>query len=276
MTTEPYRTQIPNIIDDLGLDPFERALYVHYKRTCGENPDGYSNETTETISGKLRMSTGQVSNARKSLITRGLIIATSTRPVVVKIVNIWELNRIYYQAERESRPNIDGWTVNQLKLWSSNIHTVKLSEHNECKLVSLGETNPSDIHLVKLNGNMSSNIHTVKQRSKESYSIESKREREESRSQDLNERELLGKAINDVCEYDSATLTNKTRERLAYALDVLWRKKATPALVSKFRSEYWWGTSPPKPDQVIEEWPRFLSTLKSKEPLKQVVKVSAK
>lgn len=51
----PHRTQIPNIVDDLGLDPYERALYVHYKRVCGENQGAYCYEATKTTAQKTKM-----------------------------------------------------------------------------------------------------------------------------------------------------------------------------------------------------------------------------
>ncbi|GAF99333.1 unnamed protein product, partial [marine sediment metagenome] len=32
-----YFTMMPNIIDDMGLDPYAFRLYVHLRRVAGEN-----------------------------------------------------------------------------------------------------------------------------------------------------------------------------------------------------------------------------------------------
>lgn len=158
----PHRTQIPNIVDDLGLDPYERALYVHYKRVCGENQGAYCFEATRTTAGKVKMSTGQVSLARKSLAERGLIIVQAeSRPVVVTVVNIWEINTSFYKLEY--RPDVTDWTIEQVKIWlhdmSTDVHTVNVSSHNDIDTRSPSEHPPID---------MSSDVHTVKQRSKDS------------------------------------------------------------------------------------------------------------
>jgi hypothetical protein len=167
----PNRTQIPNIVDDLGLDPYERALYVHYKRVCGENQGAYCYEATRTTAGKVKMSTGQVSSARKSLTERGLIIVQAeTRPVVVTIVNIWEINTAFYKLEY--RPDVDTWTIEQVQVWlydmSTDVHTVNVSSHNDSDIRSPDERNLTeyvpDVHCVNIGDNMSSDVHTVKQR----------------------------------------------------------------------------------------------------------------
>jgi hypothetical protein len=35
-----YRTEIPNMIFDIGLTPYEVALYGHFKRVCGAEKGG--------------------------------------------------------------------------------------------------------------------------------------------------------------------------------------------------------------------------------------------
>lgn len=279
---EPFRTQIPNIIDDLGLDPFERALYVHYKRTCGENPQGYSNETTETIRKKLKMSAGQVSQARKTLAERGFIRMQDTRPVVVTVVDIWDLNHIYYQLEREQRPDIDGWTVGRLQLWSSDVHTVNVNGNNSGNLCSPSETNTpdvhhmneklEDVHMVKLNDNMSTYIHPVKQRI-ESINRESNKERE---SRPRDKPGPLALSLARICLINLDTVTNGAKKKYFDALNILIDTKATAEQVKGFGE--WWKTnwrgkngSPPLPNQVCDLWGEFQAGYQPKK-----VSISAK
>jgi DnaD/phage-associated family protein len=63
-----YRTELPNLYDDAGLDPFEFRLLAHYKRV------GACTEGTRTTAGVCKMSTGQVSQKRRSLHRKGFIV----------------------------------------------------------------------------------------------------------------------------------------------------------------------------------------------------------
>ena len=128
MTDKRYRTELPNIIDDLGLNPYERALYVHYKRVCGAT-GGICNEAVRTTSEKTKMAVGKITPTRLALEKKGLITTSGgglgrngTTPV--EIIDIWELNTAFY-AEKE-RPDIDGWTINQLDDWLKNVHHVNI------------------------------------------------------------------------------------------------------------------------------------------------------
>lgn len=114
-----YRTEIPNIIDDLGLDPYERTLYVHYKRVCGAS-GGQCTEGVRGTAEKTKMSFAKVSSTRQALIDRGLILMQPHGEVggfAVTIVDIWHLNTAYYADK--NRPGIDGWTIKQLEEWVS-------------------------------------------------------------------------------------------------------------------------------------------------------------
>lgn len=120
MTDEKkYRTEVPNIIDDLGLDPYERTLYVHYKRVCGAS-GGQCTEGVRTIASKTKMSVGKITKARTVLLERGLIAGAVQhgKDSAITVIDIWELNTIYYGEK--TRPSIDGWTVKQLKHWADN------------------------------------------------------------------------------------------------------------------------------------------------------------
>ena len=124
-----WRIELPNLIDDLGLDPYERTLYVHYKRRCGAN-DGECFETVRTTASTTRMSIGKVVKGRRSLAKRGLITATEGAPdrkgkkgtpVKIHIVDIWRLNFIYFSVDKRKRPEVTDWIVKQLSDWVEGI-----------------------------------------------------------------------------------------------------------------------------------------------------------
>lgn len=107
-----YYSMIPNIIDDLRLTASEIRLYLHYKRRAGELQDGRCYESTETTARFLRMSKSTVCNVRKKLAQQHLIeIKKIPRGhgeyayCEVKIGDIWELNKAYYDSlQSTNRP----------------------------------------------------------------------------------------------------------------------------------------------------------------------------
>lgn len=62
-----YRTEIPNIVFTLGLDPYALALYCHLKRTAGAADGGLCYKSTRTLAEETGMSIGKVSEARSEL-----------------------------------------------------------------------------------------------------------------------------------------------------------------------------------------------------------------
>jgi DNA-binding MarR family transcriptional regulator len=86
-----YRTEIPNLIDEMGLSPFEIALYVHVKRRAGDS--GVCNENSRELAEATRMSAGQVSAAKRELVMRGLIEVRKVKGRdVISISDIWQKN----------------------------------------------------------------------------------------------------------------------------------------------------------------------------------------
>lgn len=153
-----YRTEIPNIIDDLGLDPHERALYVHYKRACGGNDCEWV-ESIRVTAQRTKMSVGRASEARKSLVERGLIrlISKGNDGTAVRAVNIWDLNTLFYQ--QEYRPDIDGWKVEQLREWCEGVHIMNTLEQEE-----LPDSQPKEVGVQDVNGsvhNMKAGVHNM-------------------------------------------------------------------------------------------------------------------
>jgi Helix-turn-helix domain len=95
-----YRTEIPNMIFDIGLTPYEVALYGHFKRVCGAEKGGTCWKSVSTLAKETGMSAGRVSEARAELARRGLIYMRQPKGpgtgVTVTIVDIWPQNMARY------------------------------------------------------------------------------------------------------------------------------------------------------------------------------------
>jgi hypothetical protein len=97
-----YRTEIPNMVFDIGLTPYEVALYGHFKRVCGAEPGGLCWKSVSKLSKETGMSAGRVSEARAELARRGLIRMSQPKGpgtgVTVTIVDIWPQNMARYST----------------------------------------------------------------------------------------------------------------------------------------------------------------------------------
>lgn len=60
-----YRTEIPNIIFSLGLDPYEFSLYCMYKKIAGDK--GACWQSNRTLVNQLKMSDRKMREVKKSL-----------------------------------------------------------------------------------------------------------------------------------------------------------------------------------------------------------------
>lgn len=93
-----YRTELPNLADDSGLDPYEFRLLAHYKRI------GTCTESVATTARKCKMSTGQVSEKRDSLAGKGWITAEEV-PVLngfsyrINVIDRWLENYAKYSGK---------------------------------------------------------------------------------------------------------------------------------------------------------------------------------
>lgn len=64
---QKYYAAIPNIVFDLGLNPYELALYGHFKRAAGNKKVGVCWKSRATIARESGMSSGMVTKARQAL-----------------------------------------------------------------------------------------------------------------------------------------------------------------------------------------------------------------
>lgn len=92
----PYRTELPNLIDDLDLSVYAFRLYVHIKRVSGAN-GGSCYQGTRALAEHCHMSVGQISKAKQELLDKGLVTKTQ-RPVSGGLVDdltpvdMWDQN----------------------------------------------------------------------------------------------------------------------------------------------------------------------------------------
>ncbi len=96
-----YRTEIPNLVLELGVSPYALALYVHLKRTAGQ--DGACYKGTRRLAEDTGISVGKISDARKELEEAGLIevqrFENRRKSAEVTCNDIW-LKNFQHFAER--------------------------------------------------------------------------------------------------------------------------------------------------------------------------------
>lgn len=91
-----YRTELPNKIFDLELDPFEGWLYSHLKRIAGA-AGGHCFMSIAVLAAKCKMSENTLRKAKKELAKKGLIRVEqgnyeAGKADKIYIVNIWREN----------------------------------------------------------------------------------------------------------------------------------------------------------------------------------------
>lgn len=131
-----WRTELPNLYDDMGLDPYEFRLLAHYKRV------GNCTENVETTAEKIKMSTGKVSQVRASLWKKWKLISLGRNKFggfTVKVKDIWEKNFAHYSAKRKGASRGEG------------VHAVKKGFTTRKRASPRGE----GVHVVKQRSNNS-------------------------------------------------------------------------------------------------------------------------
>src|SRR5690348_11509969 len=102
-----YRAELPNVIDDFGLTPYEYRLYGHYKRSCGT--DGDCEQGVRYLARICGMSTGKVTKVKHKLIEYGLIWLDETDSKAdesdkVSLPDLWPFNfQIYHLPKGPQR-----------------------------------------------------------------------------------------------------------------------------------------------------------------------------
>lgn len=245
-----YRTEIPNIIDDLGLDPHERALYVHYKRSCGGNDCEWV-ESARVTGQKTKMSHTRASTARKSLVDRGLVclVPKGNDGTAIRVIDIWELNTLFYQDKH--RPDIDGWTINQLKEHYPGVNIIYTLEQEE---PSNSETEGVGVNNVNTSVN---NMNNKKEPIKKE--LEGKEENSPIPEKSLSPSQKMFTVLAEVCRCNIKLM----RGQLNKAEKELREAGVTPETIKAF-GKWWYGNDfrgkqdqPPTLKQVKETLGQF-------------------
>ncbi|MEO7716271.1 MAG: hypothetical protein ABIY70_08705 [Capsulimonas sp.] len=109
------RTEIPNIVYEMRLDPFAFALYSHVVKTAGE--DGVCYKSTETLAEEAVMSAGKVSASKKILFApreelggKSLLVCEKkagrhggSPKHHMRVVDVWPDNKIFWDEIAERR-----------------------------------------------------------------------------------------------------------------------------------------------------------------------------
>jgi hypothetical protein len=101
-----YRTEIPNIVDDLDLSVYAFRLYVHLKRVAGDS--GKCWQSTDTLAKSCKISNGMISKAKDELVEKRLIEITEEKlqrggraAHHITIVDIWLENFVKYSGRQQ-------------------------------------------------------------------------------------------------------------------------------------------------------------------------------
>ena len=104
-----YRTEIPNVVLEMGLSPYALTLYLHLKRTAGQN--GKCWKSVRTLAEETSVSKSEIARTRTELEERELIAVEQPKdprkPSVVSIVDIWEKNFDHFREKKARVPHGD-------------------------------------------------------------------------------------------------------------------------------------------------------------------------
>jgi len=100
-----YRTELPNLLDDMGLSVYAFRLYAHIKRVAGASENGRCYQGTRTMAEACKMSVGQVSKAKRELLNANPALieihpGEKGQSDTIFILDIWQENFARYSGQR--------------------------------------------------------------------------------------------------------------------------------------------------------------------------------
>lgn len=138
-----YRTEIPNMVDEMGLSVYAFRLYVRFKRVAGDQ--GKCFYTTPQLAEQCKMSEGSVSKAKKELVALGLIAIDRDDKWIrdnITIVDVWPANFAYFadinppvvcspheQADKNERSKNEPQEAASVHHMNSTVHVVNTPVH---------------------------------------------------------------------------------------------------------------------------------------------------
>lgn len=202
-----YRTELPNLYDDLGLDPYEFRLLAHYKRVCGAD-GGSTFEGTRKTAEHCNMGVGTVSEARKSLEERDLIsLEKFGQRLIVTIEDVWAEN---FQEYAGGKDNQDGGIV---------------------ETEGGGETQDSTEREA---GESSQGGDEVRAEAREVDAVAKE-------GRELTDQQLMFQALCDVCRKDYRVISDKDKARIGRVAGKLVKAGYTPEQVEfSYGEGGWW------------------------------------
>lgn len=101
-------TMIPNVVFEMNLPPIQLSLYTHLRRICGET--GRCWMKSETLAERCGVSEGAISQAKKELVSKGLLRVEKGSRLKhetdrIHLVDIWDKNREFFK-NRELRSSL--------------------------------------------------------------------------------------------------------------------------------------------------------------------------
>ena len=100
-----YRTEIPNLVDDMGLSPHAFRLYARLKRVAGDA--GKCFYTTKQLAEHCQMSVGAISRAKQELVAAQLIHIQRQSVFArdeITIVDLWPSNFAHFAVQDVNAP----------------------------------------------------------------------------------------------------------------------------------------------------------------------------
>ena len=104
--TQKWFTMVPNMVDDMRLDPYAYRLYGHIRRVAGEGGKCY--QSSRYLADVCQMSVAKVSEAKQVLVNVGLIEVTRTwigegkiGRDHIRVIDIWKRNFERYGGDEE-------------------------------------------------------------------------------------------------------------------------------------------------------------------------------
>jgi hypothetical protein len=102
-----YRTEIPNIILDIDLEPLELSFYIHIKRIAGDH--GRCWASNKFLCEKTKISERKLRSIKKSLEEKGLIKISkklkqdgSIEAMILEIIDLWPTNFDFYRFPNQN------------------------------------------------------------------------------------------------------------------------------------------------------------------------------
>ena len=108
-----YRTELPNLIDDLSLSVYAHRLYTHIKRRAGEGEKGFCTAGLRGMAKSCGMSLGMAAKARQELLDLGLVRFHveivrhkdgGGRYEVLTVSDVWPANFTFYARREQLKP----------------------------------------------------------------------------------------------------------------------------------------------------------------------------